>query len=66
VDERRIDLLKGIFLGFGYDEAYAFIRARVTYFHQVGYYAMEIIEPRAVRDRWRPIYRDVLVGTSPR
>jgi AcrR family transcriptional regulator len=62
VDERRIDLLKGIFLGFGYDEAHAFIRARVTYFHQVGYYAMEIIEPRAVRDRWRPIYRDVLVG----
>jgi AcrR family transcriptional regulator len=66
VDERRIDLLKGIFLGFGYDEVYAFIRARITYFHQVGYYAMEIIEPRAVRDRWRPIYRDVLVGTSPR
>jgi AcrR family transcriptional regulator len=63
VDERRIELLKGVFLAFGYDEARAFIRARITYFHQVGYYAMEIIEPRAVRARWRPIYREVLVGT---
>lgn len=66
VDDRRIDLLKTIFLGFGYDEDRAFIRARVTYFHQVGYYAMEIIEPRAVRRRWRPLYREVLVGTPPR
>lgn len=65
VDDRRIELLKGIFVRFGYDEARAFIRARVTYFHQVGYYAMEIIEPRAVRDRWRPIYREVLVGKPP-
>ncbi len=66
VDARRIELLKSIFLGFGYDEDRAFIRARITYFHQVGYYAMEIIEPSAVRNRWRPLYREVLVGKPPR
>jgi hypothetical protein len=66
VDERRIDLLKAIFVRFGYDEDRAFIRARVTYFHQVGYYAMETVEPSAVRSRWRPLYREVLVGTPPR
>jgi AcrR family transcriptional regulator len=66
VDARRIDLLKAIFLRFGYDEERAFIRARVTYFHQVGYYAMAIVEPAAVRNRWRPLYREVLVGTPPR
>jgi AcrR family transcriptional regulator len=65
VDSRRIGLLKSIFRGFGYDEDRAFIRARVTYFHQVGYYAMEIIEPQAVRRRLRPLYREVLVGTPP-
>jgi AcrR family transcriptional regulator len=64
VDARRIELLNGIFLAFGYDEASAFIRARVTYFHQVGYYALEIIEPRDVRLRWRPIYREILVGAT--
>jgi AcrR family transcriptional regulator len=65
VDDRRIDLLKGIFLAFGYDEDRAFIRARVTYFHQVGYYAMRIAEARAVRRRLRPLYREVLVGAPP-
>jgi AcrR family transcriptional regulator len=66
VDDRRIDLLKGIFVAFGYDEDRAFIRARVTYFHQVGYYAMEIIESGEVRRRLRPLYREVLVGDPPR
>ena len=66
VDAQRIDLLKSIFLGFGYDEDHAFIRARVTYFHQVGYYAMAITEPRAVRARWRPLYREILAGGPPK
>ncbi|HZZ70295.1 MAG TPA: TetR/AcrR family transcriptional regulator [Phenylobacterium sp.] len=66
VDAERIDLLKSIFLGFGYDPDRAFIRARITYFHQVGYYAMEIIEDRAVRDRLRPLYREALVGKPPK
>ncbi|HEX4183077.1 MAG TPA: TetR/AcrR family transcriptional regulator [Caulobacteraceae bacterium] len=66
VDDRRIGLLKSIFVAFGYDEDRAFIRARVTYFHQVGYYAMEIIEPLSIRRRLRPLYREVLVGAPPR
>jgi AcrR family transcriptional regulator len=65
VDDRRIDLIAGIFRAFGYDADRAFIRARITYFHQVGYYAMRIIEPRAMRDRLRPVYREVLVGNPP-
>jgi AcrR family transcriptional regulator len=65
VDDLRIGLLKEIFLGFGYDADRAFIRARITYFHQVGQYAMEIIEDRATRRRLRPFYREVLVGDPP-
>ena len=63
VDDQRIELLKGIFLGFGYDPDRAFIRARITYFHQVGYQAMEIIESREQRQHLRPLYREALVGT---
>ncbi|HEY3889610.1 MAG TPA: TetR/AcrR family transcriptional regulator [Caulobacteraceae bacterium] len=66
VDDLRIGLLKEIFLGFGYDPERAFIRARITYFHQVGYYAMAITEDRAIRRRLRPLYREVLVGDPPR
>ena len=65
VDDLRIDLLKEIFLGFGYDPERAFIRARITYFHQVGQYAMGITEDRAIRRRLRPLYREVLVGDPP-
>jgi AcrR family transcriptional regulator len=66
VDARRIDLLQRIFAAFGYDAERAFIRARVTYFHQVGYQAMKIIEPREQRQRLRPYYRDALLGTPPK
>ncbi len=65
VDDLRIDLLKDIFLGFGYDPERAFIRARITYFHQVGQYAMGIAEDRTIRRRLRPLYREVLVGDPP-
>ena len=56
---------RAIFLGFGYDPERAFIRARITYFHQVGQYAMGITEDRAIRRRLRPLYREVLVGDPP-
>ena len=65
VDDRRVELLKGIFLGFGYDPERAFIRARVTYFHQVGQYAMKIVEDPVVRQRQRGLYREILVGDPP-
>lgn len=62
VDERRIELIREIFERFGYGADQAFIRARITYFHQVGYQAMEIVEPRERRDRLRGLYREALVG----
>jgi AcrR family transcriptional regulator len=65
-DDRRIALLQQVFEGFGYDPDRAFIRARVTYFHQVGYQAMKITEPHERRLQLRPLYREALVGTPPR
>ncbi|MGV7120354.1 TetR/AcrR family transcriptional regulator [Sphingopyxis sp. 550A] len=65
VDDLRIALLKRIFLRFGYDEDRAFIRARVTYFHQVGYQAMEIKETAEQRRALSALYREILVGDPP-
>lgn len=62
IDERRIALLAGIFGDLGYAGADAFVRARVTYFHQVGYYALAIREPRALRLDLLPYYYRVLTG----
>lgn len=62
IDERRIELLAGIFRRFGCDAERAYVRARVTYFHQVGYYAMRIVESRAERRRLKPLYYESLLG----
>lgn len=62
VDEERISILKRIFLDMGYPEEEAFIRARVTYFHQVGYYALGLRESLEQRRRLLPLYIRTLTG----
>ncbi|MFO1401817.1 MAG: TetR/AcrR family transcriptional regulator [Steroidobacteraceae bacterium] len=64
VDEQRVRLLQRLFRRFGYGAAEAFIRARITYFHQVGYYALHIAESRARRRRLVPLYLKVLTGRN--
>ncbi len=62
IDQRRVALLAGIFADLGYADTDAFVRARVTYFHQVGYYALAIREPRTRRFDLVPYYYRVLTG----
>lgn len=64
VDDHRVALLQGIFARYGYDEDRAFIRARITYFQQVGYQAMEVQESASERQRFYHLYREALVGNS--
>lgn len=61
-DDLRIEALKQIFLDAGYSDDEAFIRARITYFHQVGYYAMGVRESAARRYELSDLYRRVLAG----
>jgi AcrR family transcriptional regulator len=44
MDELRIDLLTRAFLAAGYAEDESIVRARITYFHQIGYYALSFKE----------------------
>jgi AcrR family transcriptional regulator len=62
VDQKRIAVLEKIFNDMGYKGREAHIRARVTYYHQVGYYALGVQESRKERRALIPYYRKVLTG----
>ena len=64
VDDCRIELWRGVFQLMGYKKPEDFVRARITYFHQVGYYAMDIKENRQDRLALKPVYLAVLKGTT--
>lgn len=62
VDQARIDFFDALFRGLGYEPREAFIRARVTYFHQVGYYALAVKETKARRVQFSDMYLKILAG----
>lgn len=61
-DERRIEVLRRIFLDLGLVDPEALVRARVTYFHQVGYYALGLAESAERRRELLPYYLRTLLG----
>lgn len=63
VDAERIQLITRIFRNLGFRAEEADIRGRITYYHQVGYYALAIRESRRVRRRLLPLYALVLAGS---
>jgi AcrR family transcriptional regulator len=64
VDGIRIAALEGLFHDVGFDADEAMIRARITYFHQVGYYAIGMQETAG--ERWDLVdrYTDVLFSKA--
>jgi AcrR family transcriptional regulator len=62
VDARRIAILEQIFTEMSYRGMEAHIRARITYYHQVGYYAIGVRESRQERRELVPWYQKVLAG----
>jgi AcrR family transcriptional regulator len=63
-DDARIEIIQGMFHDMGYEEPEAFIRARITYFHQVGYYALGVQEAREQRLNLMPLYIRILTGRA--
>ncbi len=62
IDASTIALLVGIFERFGYEGLDATMRARITYYHQVGYYALGVKEAREHRLELAPYYAEILTG----
>lgn len=61
-DGKRIEALRRLFIDAGNSPAEASIRARIVYYHQIGYYAMGIKETYEERERLGPLYYRVLTG----
>jgi AcrR family transcriptional regulator len=65
VDAERIALLQKMFTDEGVETDVALVRARILYYHQMGYYALEIHESRKRRLELVPIYKAALTGLDP-
>lgn len=65
VDDAWIAILKTLFERLGYQGDDALVRARIVYFHQIGYYALAIRESMEERIRLNPIYYEALTGMKP-
>ena len=63
VDVERIRLITRIFRNLDFRPGEAHIRARITYYHQVGYYALAVHESRRTRRLLSPMYALVLTGS---
>ncbi|MDO9526729.1 MAG: TetR/AcrR family transcriptional regulator [Gemmobacter sp.] len=61
-DARRLSVLEVLFLRAGYEPTEALIRARATYYHQIGYFALGIQQTMEERSALLPMYFRVLTG----
>lgn len=64
-DGERTTAIKAMFERFGYRERDALVRARVLYYMQIGYYALDIREPIEARLELTPLYLEAFTGVIP-
>ncbi|MGI9319630.1 MAG: TetR/AcrR family transcriptional regulator [bacterium] len=55
-DSARVEAITALFSRFGYEKTEAFIRARIVYFSQIGFYALDIKDSLATRISYTPAY----------
>ncbi|MEO4001850.1 TetR/AcrR family transcriptional regulator [Mesorhizobium sp. CAU 1732] len=63
IDAFRMSQLEKVFQDMGYEGTEAMVRARVTYYHQIGYYALDVHESKARRRELLPYYLEILMGS---
>jgi AcrR family transcriptional regulator len=64
-DRIRTDAVKALFLRFCYEDGDALVRARVLYYMQIGYYALDLREPIETRLNLTPHYLKAFTGVDP-
>jgi AcrR family transcriptional regulator len=64
-DRLRTEALKNLFVRFGYEDEDALVRARVLYYMQIGYYALDLKEPIETRLNLTPHYLKAFTGADP-
>ena len=65
-DGERTAAIQAMFERHGYPFEDALVRARVLYFMQIGYYALDLKEPMEDRLRLAPLYLETFTGVAPR
>ena len=64
-DHERTAAIKAMFERYGYEDREALVRARILYYTQIGYYALDIREPMEARLALAPHYLNVITGVPP-
>ena len=64
-DETRVDAIRAMFARHGYAPTDAFVRARILYFMQIGYYALDLAEPMETRLSYVEAYVRGFTGVEP-
>ncbi|WP_136658524.1 TetR/AcrR family transcriptional regulator [Nitratireductor sp. XY-223] len=64
-DSDRVAAITDMFARHGYEEPESFVRARVIYFMQIGYYALGVREPLDVRLSYSEAYVRSFTGQDP-
>ena len=62
IDHKRIALYQWIFEGFGHEPMSALVRARTMYYHQIGYYTLDVEETSDARLMQIPHYAEIIAG----
>lgn len=65
-DGERTAAIRAMFERHGYPSDEALVRARVLYFMQIGYYALELDESMEARLKLTPHYLETFSGVAPR
>lgn len=64
-DDERVGAIRELYVRHGYSAEDAFVRARVLYFMQIGYYALELHEPMNSRMSLVAAYLRSFTGQEP-
>lgn len=64
-DDIRLSALTEMFNRFHFPETESIVRARIVYFTQIGYYALDLQEPMSARVRLGPDYLYSMTGQRP-
>ncbi|HEY3813587.1 MAG TPA: helix-turn-helix domain-containing protein [Caulobacteraceae bacterium] len=61
-DDELVDALAQLFVDASYDRDESLIRARIVYYHQIGYYALRVKQTRVNRYQVAHLYLRILTG----
>jgi AcrR family transcriptional regulator len=64
-DDERLSAIRDMYRRHGYDDEDAFIRARVLYYMQIGYYVLDLKEPVEARVSHLAAYLRAFTGLEP-